>query len=106
MGAERGTYIGDIEIPWEALQTKLYHSRTFQTYYGGRISLAGLGHIVCELRQNCGKEGLEDLAHFVKDLKNKPTEISRHKAIDAKREDAQKMAAYALGSTNEGHFDQ
>ena len=68
--------------------------------------MAGLGHIVCELRQNCGKEGLEDLAHFVKDLKNKPTEISRHKAIDAKREDAQKMAAYALGSTNEGHFDQ
>ena len=66
-----GAHLGEVSIDWYDLQQALYHSSTFQHWYGGRISFIDTGHLVCEVRQSPQKDSLADLAAFVRRIKRK-----------------------------------
>ena len=79
------------------LHQALYHSSTFQYWYGGRISALGLGHLVCEVRQNLHKKSLADLGAFVRGIKRKSVSSNHHRRF-IQRDTAKRVARYALSS--------
>eukprot|EP00973_Karenia_brevis_P090891 12404865-Karenia_brevis.AAC.1 len=54
--------LGDtkLDIDWEHLLGQLNDCSQFRFYYEGRISLLGLGHLMCETRQNVAKSSMAD----------------------------------------------
>ena len=88
-----GAHLGAVPIDWYNLQNTLYHSATFREWYGGRIRILDLGHLVCEIRQNLHKQSLADLAGFVRGVKRKGAPVGDH---ELKRDAAKRVARYAL----------
>ena len=89
-----GATLGDVVIPWESLLDTLRNNRVFRRLYGGRITLVGLGHLVCEVRQNVYKRDCRDLSVFVKKFGGADRNDAQPQE-SAKRKAAIALAAYA-----------
>ena len=90
-----GAHLGGVPIEWEELLATLRASRSFQRYYGRNLILPGLGHLMCELRQNLKKKNLADLAAFVSGYGDVPETRCQRSDAD-KRAAAERIAEYAL----------
>ena len=60
-----GAHLGSVEIDWCALRERLNEDSQFRVWFGGKVSLLDLGHLVCEVRQNFKKRFLSEFEAFL-----------------------------------------
>ena len=92
-----GAHLGSVKLNWHKLRKRLNNSGEFRKWFGGRIKLLDLGHLVCELRQNFKKRNLADFETFLREfsLKRCPGSASAD-LRGRKRKAAVLLANYAV----------